>query len=96
MQSTLSQINRKRRTAARNCSVLMQLNIIQGDSQNDESTNQSHSELETDLIQEKKALVGSAIMSREFPLTLKDDADFNTAINVVRQEFLICDTAHPR
>jgi hypothetical protein len=35
-------------------------------------------------------------MSREFPLTLKDDADFNTAINVVRQEFLICETALPR
>jgi hypothetical protein len=35
-------------------------------------------------------------MSREFPLTLKDDADFNTAINAVRQEFLMCETALPR
>jgi hypothetical protein len=35
-------------------------------------------------------------MSREFPLTLKDDADFNLAINAVRQEFLICETALPR
>jgi hypothetical protein len=42
------------------------------------------SDQEADIIQEKKALIGSAIMSREFPLSLKDDADFNTAINAVR------------
>ena len=47
------------------------------------------------MIQEKKALIGSAIMSRDFPLILRDDADFNTAINAVRQEFLICETANP-
>lgn len=34
-------------------------------------------------------------MSRDFPLIVKDDADFNTAINAVRQEFLICETSNP-
>jgi hypothetical protein len=88
-------MNRKRRTAARNCNTLMQLNIIQGESQDGFISDCSHSDQETDVVQEKKALIGSAIMSREFLLTLKDDADFNTAINAVREEFLICETLNP-
>ncbi len=51
--------------------------------------------MEQEAIQEKKALIGSAIMSRDFLLTVKDDADFNSAINAVRQEFLICETQNP-
>ena len=50
IQHTLQIMNRKRRTAARNCNVLMQLNIIQGDSQNDLNSDISQSDNEAELI----------------------------------------------
>ena len=83
-------MNRKRRTAARNCSNLMQLNLFADDSDKDVSYNSSSSQYsQTEEIMEKKATIGTVIMAREFPLVLREEADFNQVIKAIRQEFII-------
>jgi hypothetical protein len=41
---------------------------------------------------EKKATIGTVIMAREFPLVLREEADFNQVIKAIRQEFIITES----
>ena len=89
-------MNQKRRAAARNCSALLSTNFLpQIESNEGDDGDSTEDEQVVQARKEKKDTIMRVAMSRDFALTVREEADVLDVIKGFSSEFLMSETHLP-